>query len=77
MVGIILLAVANYLLIYFPQIPLKTYMTMNCSSYCFDAPCDQDQCVTSPDSGQYSKTADWDQVGVVAAGQDQVRFVQI
>ena len=47
------------------------------SSYCFDAPCGQDQCVTSPDSGQYGKTADRDQVGVAAAGRDQVGFVQV
>ena len=47
------------------------------SSYFFDAPCGQDQCVTSPDSGQYGKTADQDQVGVAAAGRDQVGFVPI
>ena len=47
------------------------------SSYCFDAPCGQDQCVRSPDSGQYGKTADRDQVRVAAAGRDQVGFVQI
>ena len=50
---------------------------MNSSSYCFDAPCDQDQCVTSPDSGQYGKTADRDQMGVAAAGRYQVGFVPI
>ena len=33
--------------------------------------------MTFPDSAQYGKTADRDQVGFAAAGRDQVGFVQI